>query len=68
MKPDDKEGAQDGVESAASLLRAGRLSGEVDEAVWASYEQVKGTINSASIGKYQNCSIKFSKQKHPQAN
>ena len=50
MERDNKEVAQDGVESAASLLRVGRLSGEVDEAARAWYERVKGTTNSASIG------------------
>ena len=50
MERDNKEVAQDGVESAASLLKVGRLSGEVDEAARAWYERVKGTTNSASIG------------------
>ena len=49
MKRDNKEVAQDGVESAASLLRVGRLSGEVDKAARPWYERVKGII-SASIG------------------
>ena len=50
MERDNKEVAQDGVESAASLLKVGRLSGEVDEAARSWYERVKGTIISASIG------------------
>ena len=49
MKRDKKEVAQDGVESAASLLRVGRLSDKVDEAAWPWYERVEGII-SASIG------------------
>ena len=50
MERDNKEVSQDGVESAASLLRVGRLSGEVDEAARPWYERVKGIILPASIG------------------
>ena len=38
MERDNKEVAQDGVESAASLLQVGRMSGEVDEAARPWYE------------------------------
>ena len=50
MKRDNKEVAQDGVESEASLLQVGRLSGKVDEAARACCERVKETINSAFVG------------------
>ena len=49
MKRDNKEVAQDGVESTASQLQGGRLVGEVDEAAWPRYERVKGTKKPASV-------------------
>ena len=44
MKRDNKEVAQDGVESTASQLQGGRLVGEVDKAARTCYERVKGMI------------------------
>ena len=38
MKRDNKEVAQDGMESIASQLQGGRLVGEVDKATWPWYE------------------------------
>ena len=39
MERDNKEVTHDDMKSAASLLRVGRLSGEVDETARAWYEQ-----------------------------
>ena len=50
MERDSKDVAQDGVESAASLLKVGRLSGKVDESSRAWCKRVKGTIHSVLIG------------------
>ena len=50
MKRDNKEVAQDGVQSTAFLLQVARLSGKVDEVARAYYGQVKKTIHSTSIG------------------
>ena len=57
IERDNSEVAQDGVESPASLLLGGRLSGKVHEAVRAYYKRVKRIIYatmcpvySASIG------------------
>ena len=54
MERDNKEVAQDGVESAASPLRAKhhvkKLSGSVNYEARTWYEWVKGTTYSASIG------------------
>ena len=61
----NKEVAQDGVESAASLIGVGRMFEKVDKSARAWYERVKGTINSAPIGTYKNSSIKFSEQRNP---
>ena len=44
MKCENKEVAQDGVESAASQLQGGRLVDEMDEAARTCYERVKGMI------------------------
>ena len=41
MKRDNKEAAQDGVESTASQLQGGRLVGKVDEAARTCYERVR---------------------------
>ena len=49
IKRDNKEVAQDGVESTASQLQGGRLVGEVDEAAQPWYEQVKGTKNQRGL-------------------
>ena len=46
MECDNNEVAQDDVESAASLLREGRLSGEVNEAARTCYKRAKGVICS----------------------
>ena len=66
MENNNKEVAQGGVESAAFLLRAGRLSGEVDDAARAWYEQVKGTRNPASAGMKAVLSNPLNKEIHEQ--
>ena len=49
MELDNKEVAQNGEESAASLLWVGTLSGKVDKAARIWHEWVKGIIYSALI-------------------
>ena len=74
MERDNNEVAQDGVESAASLLPGEggrRLSGEVDEVAQTRYEQVKRiiySVYSASFGMNTVLSIKSFEQRNPRAN